>query len=383
MFFLQILQSTIKEKDKNVSDQAMLITKLTAKVETNDEVLTQLTEQVEKADRELKQERERFNIRLIESQKYFEETLKEQEDSIAKLKKTLTDRERALLTAENDMAELISRHERDIQKVMSKSEVNLQDSVIQMLEQRVKDTNEVLDGKIKVIEMLQKDASQKDKDLEESIEIQKNFREKLQNMSEQMMLSQASLADMESHWKEEKQKYESKIAELVEKHEHETTEKEMQIQSLKSSSSQLEVAYSQSAAQYSSLQERYHHLVSQGGAGDATDSVKTKSDETSDRISDQNVDMLKSHLKARDQEIEELICFKQKCDSLSEMLREKQDENEKLKKELDGDKGAETSDSGKSSGAKMLKMKAQLTARVKALEKELIDLKKVGCILLY
>ena len=355
----------------------MLITKLTGKVETNDEVLDQLKEQVEKADHDLKQERERFNIRLIESQKYFEETLKEQEENITKLKKTLGDKETNLAQAENDLREILNRHEQDIQKIMAKGEVNLHDSVIQMLEQKMKDTNDVLEGKIKVIEELHTVSLQKDRELEESKSIQKSFKDKLQSMSEQMMLSQANLVDMESHWQEQKKKYESKITEITEKHEHETTEKELQIQSLQYSSSQLESAYSQSTAQYSALQERYHHLVSQGGAGDA--STMAKAEPASGDGNNKDLESIKQLLKVKEQEIEELICHKQKSESLGGLLQEKEDEISKLKKSAEEkSKDGDSSGSGAKSGdTKMLKMKAQLTAKVKTLEKEIAELRKV------
>lgn len=355
----------------------MLITKLTGKVETNDEVLTQLREQVEKADHDLKQERERFNIRLIESQKYFEETLREQEENVEKLKKALGDKEKDLATAENDLREIINRHEQDIQKIMAKGEVNLQDSVIQMLEQKLKDTHDVLEGKIKVIEVLQKESSQKDRELEESKGVQRSFKEKLQVMSEQMMLAQANLVDMESQWQDQKKKYESKISEITEKHEHEITEKELQIQSLQSSGSQLEAAYSQSTAQYSALQERYHQLVSQGGAGDATVSAKV-AELSPGETNSQDLETLKLQVKTRDQEIEELMCFKQKSESLTLLLQEKEDEITRLQKSVEEKlKGSENTEGAKSGDAKMLKIKAQLTAKVKSLEKEIAELKKV------
>jgi chromosome segregation ATPase len=363
----------------------MLVTKLTGKVESNDEVLGQLREQVDKSGHDLQQERERFNLRLTESQKYFEETLKEQEESLAKLRKTITDKEGELLVAENDLRELITRHERDIQKIMSKGEVNIQDPVIQMLEQKLKDTNEVLEGKIKVIEVLQKESSQKEKDLEESREIQKSFKEKLQQMSEQMMLFQANLVDMESQWQVERKKYEHKISELVEKHEQESTEKDIQIQSLKSSADQLEGAYNQSVTQYSALQERYHQLATTGARGETTD--KPGDIHKGGGGDSENIETLQAMMKEKDQQLEELECLKQKSESLTQMFREKQEESEKYRQRLEDkekelevlQKGA-TEDSGatsKGGDTKMLKMKAQLTAKVKSLEKEIAQLKKV------
>lgn len=390
LYVLQVLQSTIKEKDQNVTDHATLVTKLTGKVEANDETLDHLREHVEKSDHELKLERERFNLRLTESQKYFEETLKEQEDSMSKLRKTVQDKEGELFCAETDLRELITRHERDIQKIMSKGEVNIQDPIIQMLEQKLNDTNEVLEGKIKVIEILQKESSQKERELQESREVQKSFKEKIQQMSEQMMLFQADLVDMEEQWQLERKKYATKIDDIVEKHDHESTEKEIEIQGLKSSGDQLQIAYNQSVAHYSALQERYHQLIKPGDAcvAAAGDIVKGTADKYN-ACGSEDIEKLQTMLKEKDHQLEELECLKQKSESLTELFREKQEESERYKalleekdQELEAfQRGVEdVGASHKGGNAKMLKIKAQLTAKVKSLEKEIAQLKQVNSV---
>ena len=328
----------------------MLISKLTTKVEANDETMGHLLEQAQKAEHSLKHERERFDLRLTESQKYFEETLREQEEGTEKLRKALHDKEAELLVSENDLRELLTRHEKDIQNIMSKGDVNIQDQVVKMLELKLKETNEVLDSKIKTIESLQKESSQKDRELAESREIQKSFKEKLQVMSEQMMLFQSNIADMESQWQEERTKYETKINDMTEKHESELTEKELKIQNLTSTVSQLEAAYSQSSAQYNTLQDRYHNLLKPGGA------VVVPKDTTSEEVpdtagSDQNqnavvkdltekVTQLESVLKGKEQDSEEIECLRQKLDSLTLILEEKEKELSEMKGRLEG-KGRE------------------------------------------
>ena len=79
MFFLttQVLQNSIKEKEQAVQDQTALITKLTARVESTNEKMDLLSEELRHKENELKMESERFHIKLTESQKYFEEMLKE------------------------------------------------------------------------------------------------------------------------------------------------------------------------------------------------------------------------------------------------------------------------------------------------------------------
>lgn len=363
----------------------MLITKLTGKVEANDEVLGQLRELVEKSDHDLKLETERFNLRLTESQRYFEETLKEQEENLAKLRKVVQDKEGELLVAENDLREIISRHERDVEKIMSKGEVNIQDTVIQMLEQKLKDTNEVLEGKLKVIEVLQKESTQKEKELMESREIQKSFKEKLQQMTEQIMLTQSYMEEKDTQILEERKKFQTKMHDLVEKHESESTEKDIQIQSLKSSAEQLESAYNQSLSQYEALQGRYDQLINHGDVSKSTGQnlVKSQGSESAEGI-----DTLHKQIKEKDQQLEELECLQQKTESLSNLLRDKEEEIEDIKKQLEDKtnecekllKQSEESATGsgsKGGDTKMLKVKAQLTAKIKGLEKEISELKKV------
>ena len=344
-------------------------------------------EQVQKAEHSLKHERERFDVRLTESQKYFEETLREQEEGMAKLRKALQDKEAELLVSENDLRELLTRHEKDIQTIMSKGDVNIQDQVVQM----IKDTNEVLEGKLKVIEVLQKESSQKERELNENKEIQKSFKDKLQVMSEQMMLFQTNIADMESQWQEERKKYETKINDLVEKHETELTEKELKIQSLTSSVSQLEAAYTQSSAQYNTLQDRYHNLLKPGGAKPVQGSpVADDSDENQNAlVTDLNdkAERLQSLLKEKEQDSEQIECLKQKLETLTAILKEKENElsetTQKLEeKEMECDhlKSIEDGES-KGSDQKALKMKAKYTSKIKSLEKEISDLRQVSTII--
>lgn len=60
----------------------------------------------------------------------------------------IEEKDKELTVRENDLRELISKHERDIETIMKKENINLQDHVVQMLENKIKDTNDVLDGKV-------------------------------------------------------------------------------------------------------------------------------------------------------------------------------------------------------------------------------------------
>lgn len=373
-FFIQILQTTIREKDQNIQGQAMLISKLSAKVENYEEEIAEMKEQVEKANHALKLESEKFDMKLRETQKYFEESLQESQGLVASLRENVKVKDDELLMRENDLRELISRHEKDIQRIMAKGEVDLQDHVLKMLEQKLKDTNEVLEGKIKVIEVLQKEVTAKDREIEEGLHVQKNFKEKLQTTSEQLMLMQANIVDMEIQWKDEKKKLDAKIRDLIEKQELERTEKELTVQTMQGQLYQYQTAYTQAVTQYNSLQERFHHSTRPGGAVPAAqvqpvEGTKLQAPEQMDATAQVMAD-LKGKLLEKEKIIKELEHFKSDFEAAHvqlEDLQKKMDSKvEELKKNL---KAAEDT------SAKNLKQKAQLTAKIKTLEKENGELK--------
>lgn len=373
-FFIQILQTTIREKDQNIQGQAMLISKLSAKVENYEEEIAEMKEQVEKANHALKLESEKFDMKLRETQKYFEESLQESQGLVASLRENVKVKDDELLMRENDLRELISRHEKDIQRIMAKGEVDLQDHVLKMLEQKLKDTNEVLEGKIKVIEVLQKEVTAKDREIEEGLHVQKNFKEKLQTTSEQLMLMQANIVDMEIQWKDEKKKLDAKIRDLIEKQELERTEKELTVQTMQGQLYQYQTAYTQAVTQYNSLQERFHHSTRPGGAVPAAqvqpvEETKLQAPEQMDATAQVMAD-LKEKLLEKEKIIKELEHFKSDFEAAHvqlEDLQKKMDSKvEELKKNL---KAAEDT------SAKNLKQKAQLTAKIKTLEKENGELK--------
>lgn len=373
-FFIQILQTTIREKDQNIQGQAMLISKLSAKVENYEEEIAEMKEQVEKANHALKLESEKFDMKLRETQKYFEESLQESQGLVASLRENVKVKDDELLMRENDLRELISRHEKDIQRIMAKGEVDLQDHVLKMLEQKLKDTNEVLEGKIKVIEVLQKEVTAKDREIEEGLHVQKNFKEKLQTTSEQLMLMQANIVDMEIQWKDEKKKLDAKIRDLIEKQELERTEKELTVQTMQGQLYQYQTAYTQAVTQYNSLQERFHHSTRPGGAVPVAqvqpvEETKLQAPEQMDATAQVMAD-LKGKLLEKEKIIKELEHFKSDFEAAHvqlEDLQKKMDSKvEELKKNL---KAAEDT------SAKNLKQKAQLTAKIKTLEKENGELK--------
>ena len=391
----------MKDKDQNIQDQAMLIVKLTGKVESNDETLSLLKEQLEKEEHKLKLESDQFDLKLRETHKYFDETLQELEMENKNLRELVQKKDNELITRENDLREVISRHERDIQRIMSRGEVDIHDEVVKMFEQKLKDLHEVLEGKIQVIGILQTEMSEKDKKILEDRETLKMLKDKLQVTSEQLMLMQASFVDTESQWKYEKTKLESHYKNVIEKHETETSEKDLQLQMLQSSLAQYEAAYSQASIQYGVLQERYQQAYMQlqklGGAsavasseGSATKEISSDQDEL--QALRTLVEQLKGELTKVSQkdpdkqsgvDPDEVEALKTLVSQLKSELSEKSAEIETLRAETETLRAATETlraaggEGGDKTETKHLKMKAQMTSRIKSLEKELQQLRKV------
>lgn len=73
------------------------------------------------------------------------------------------------------------------------------------------------------------------------------------------MLLQANFVDAEKEWKEEKHRLEVRHHDMVEKHEHELSEKELLVENLRYSLVKYETAYAEATSQYSALQVRYYN----------------------------------------------------------------------------------------------------------------------------
>ncbi|XP_055888049.1 kinectin-like [Biomphalaria glabrata] len=340
---VQVLQNDIREKDQTVQDQALLITKLTSRVESTNEKLDLLTEQMRLKEQELKSETEKFHIKLTESQKYFEEMLSEMDAETKRLQGVINEKNLELSLRENDLVQLIGKHEKDLEAILKKENVNLQDHALHMMETKLKDINEVLEAKLKVISILQAENAEKDRQLSESREAQRFLKEKLQVTSEQVLLLQANFVETETQWKEEKLRYQTKLKDVVEKHEVELSEKAVQLESLHSRLSHFEAAYSQATEEYRRLQEHYNLSVAGKEREQSSDSVAVREEMTS----------------SLNQQIEE---YKVTIEKLRQQVKE-------LQSRSSGEESAGPTDS------KLLKVKAQMTTKVKALEKQLAELK--------
>lgn len=399
-FFVQVLQTSIVEKDQNVTSQAALIKNLTSKVEASEENMSLLTEKLEKAEHNLKVESERFHLRLNETQKYFEETLGERESEISQLRDIIREREKDVATRDNNLRDLLIRHEQDLQEIMSRGEGSMQDHVVKMLEQKLRDINGVLDSKVQVIEVLTNEVADKNRQLLDTGNTVKALKEKLAISSEQNLLQQQTFADLEMQWKEERSKLEMRLRASAEKLEEERGELNLQLHTLQMSLRQYEAAYSQAAVQYNALQERYQQTylevqtlkgvpsaaaTSEDPSLPSTDLLKQLESETAQRKK------LEEQVNLQEKEISRL----QKV-HMSESFSEKNASGEKIRgskqrqspekstvstksesKAGDKQKSATDSPGSKSNEAKLLKVKAQYTAKIKTLEKEIEALKKV------
>ena len=251
------MQQEMSEREQNIRDQGLLIGKLTSKTEAYEEKVSLLTEQVEERERQLQAQIESFDARLRETQNHFEETLAEKESDMEKLNAVLKEKDVEIAARDDDLKAIMTRHEQEINRLAQTGEINIQDEVLKMMEQKLKDINEVLHSKEKVIEVLQAEMSQKERNLSETGVTSKTLQEKLQMTSEQMQLMQENFVTMETEWREEKESLEKRLREEVENHESESSEKSGQIQQLQVALQQYEGAYQQVAAQYNTVQEQY------------------------------------------------------------------------------------------------------------------------------
>ena len=151
---------------------------------------------------------------------------------------------------------------------------------------------------------------------------------------------------------------------MVEKHEVELTEKDVALQTLHSHLVQYQNAYTQAVAQYNVLQERLQQVMTQGAA------TLTAGTEQLSPLPSSVVDTETS------QKLEDL---QKNVEELNRQLSEKDGQILELREQAGKDKKSENEEgaASKTDNAKVLKVKAQLTAKVKSLEKEIEKLKKV------
>ncbi len=181
---LQLIQGTTTDRDQELKDQASLVENLTGKVETYEEKLAILTEKLQQTEAKSESETENFTLKLEvktcwgqilwkatslfenallapdkcfrsrsknhfiavswrldqlsasgsylflqETQKYFQDTIDQRDAELQSLKEMLRAKETEIEQKKEDLKQVTTKHEREIQQILSKGEVNIQDEV--------------------------------------------------------------------------------------------------------------------------------------------------------------------------------------------------------------------------------------------------------------
>ena len=394
----QLLQSSLKEKSGSFDSQGVMIERLTSKVESSEERIALLEEQLEESNKKLHGQSGDFDMKLRETQTYFEETLTEKDTEISRLIDVIGTKDQEIQLREEDLRQLIVRQERELQRLVSKGEVNIQDEVLKMLEQKLKDTNEVLSSKAKVIQVLQAEVAEKEKVMATHLSAQRSLKEKYDMTREQMRLMQENFVSIEATWKADKAQLEAMRAATEQ-------QRQSEVSQLHAGLTQYQTAYSQVAAQYQQvcqqlqqqqaaqpqeqlvkqLQEQIQQLASSSGE-QQQQLVSSLQESLSSQLTAVSGDQ--EEQKALRQQILDLqsatATHQQEQDTLQAKLTQAHKDLEEAKAQLTTSKSAaassETPDSPSRPDAKLLKYKAQATAKIKKLEKQLEELKQVGCI---
>ena len=267
----------------------------------------------------------------------------DKDSEIVLLQERLSTREQDIAVKDNDLRDVINRHEHEVKQLASK-DVNMQDAVIQSMEQKVKDVNDVLDSKLKVIQMLQADLVLKDKVVSEKTTDMKMMQEKLSVTSEQVRILQDTLTSVEAQWAKEKTTFEqlTRDTSVPLGGAAATSESSAYVEQLTASVKQYETAYQQLSEQYTALHHEYTRVM--------TSTQQTQSPD---------------------------------AQALQAELKQKTEQVEVLQKQLENSEAAGVDVASGSGGggskpdAKFLKYKAQTTAKIKNLEKQIEQLKKV------
>ena len=334
-----MLQGDITNKQKQIDEQNNLVTKLSAKIENFEEKVKMLTEQIQIKEQELLDVSDNFNAKLLESQQYYDDIIQQREVEITSLKELFREKDAELSARDDDIRAIMEKHEEQISKLATKGEVNVQDEVLKMMDEKVRDTNEALSSKVKVIEMLQREMAEKEKEILEKGTSIKNLNEKLAMTAEQMTLMQENFVALETEWKEEKLKLEAESKEVTEGHEVTMMAKLAEIERLQETLTHFQTVYTETSSQCNTLQEQYHSVQSKLQELEQSQHAQGEQSHT-------DITELQANLDKKQHELDEL--------------------NEKTKASLTKQE------------AKFTKMKAAATAKVKKLEKQLQEMKEVN-----
>lgn len=276
----------------------------------------------------------------------------------------LSQREADLSARDQDLRDVIARHETTIQQLASKGEINIHDEVIKMMQQKVDDVTAVLDSKLKVIQMLQGDVTARDKSLAERATNAKLLEEKLSVTSEQVKILQTTLMTSETQWSKEREAYENMMRDSSAKPassgaaaaDPSSAPSAAYVEQLTQSVKQYEGAYQQLSTQYAALHAEYSRVTAVQERIVTQPLTAAAAPPAADSTGDDDVQQLRAQLQEQTTAVKrlesELEQAKQGCATGGATVVEKAD-------------------------TKFLKYKAQTTAKIKNLEKQIEQLKKV------
>ena len=344
LFLLKVLQAECKQKDQAISDFNRVLDNMREKMEGTDERISQLTLDVEQRDAALAAERERF-----EAEK--QELVRSHQEMLSEVREVARQRR-------DQLEALQSEHRRELSQLVGKSN----DAGTKALERRCQEAEEILSGKVRVLEMLQTEIGEKEKHLLEQGTTIKSLTEKLKTYQDQLQTLQGDIASREESWKNERAGLEGQIGEMREKHETELSEKQSAVTALQTGLQQYETAYNQAATQYSQVMENHNKIQSELEETRAElDQSRTELEQTRTIQLEQG----KALIEEKEAEIERL----------QQQLKDKEEEVNV--------KAAEVEEMNTKAEAKLLKLKTQAKAKIKALEEDMEELKKVLHALIY
>ena len=301
------------EKEESVKESDSLIARLTAKLEKSGESENSLREQLEQRESQLHQQMESFETCVGETRKEYEDMLQQKDSMVDSLKEMV--------------------RVKDSEAGASKAEKGL----LQLVEQKAKDTQDVLNSKLKVIEVLQSEVGDKEKHLLEQGTTIKTLTDKFQVSQEQTEILQQNFVSMETQWKEEKDQLLEQLKSGQESYNSVVQDSTNQLQQLQAAVQQWEAAYNQVNSQLTAIQE-------QNGQVQA------------------DLETAKKSAEAGQEHHKQLLASQADLETKSKTIDE-------LHKKLE--------DMNAKASAKFTKFKAQSVAKVKALEKQLEEVQQV------
>ena len=188
---------SISEKDLLIREQESLSAKVAAKVERVEEVLASREQQ------------------LMTQNEHFNQQLEEQQMSVQLLQDNLLKKEKELEERDKDMCLLIQQNNEQIDKLASIGET---DEVVNIMQNKLRDANVMVEQKLNIISALQSDLNDKDHLSQKQIANIKSLEDQLQVSKEQIQLLQENFSAAEKQWNDKEKEMEENLTLVGEAH---------------------------------------------------------------------------------------------------------------------------------------------------------------------